>query len=122
MTFQKGISGNPSGRPAMAKPVREAIKSNGELGVNRMQQLLSDDSAWGQTGWMKPREQIVLATAAQERAYGKIENHRHGGSIELEAKRISMSEQLNRLAHRLPERISQRSAVDADVLEIEEAK
>lgn len=37
-----------------------------------MGQLLSDDTAWGKNGWMKPREQIVLATTAQERACGKL--------------------------------------------------
>ena len=117
MTFKPGQSGNPSGRPPMPKPVREAIRSNGELAVNRMEQLLSDDSAWGPKGWMRPREQILLATTAQERAYGKIESvsvdHYHGGSIELQAKRASISQQLEHIADQLPERRGQLSVLDA---------
>ena len=117
MTFKPGQSGNPSGRPPMPKPVREAIRSNGELAVRRMEQLLSDDSAWGPKGWMRPREQILLATTAQERAYGKIESvsvdHHHGGSIDLTAKRISISDQVASIADQLPERRGQRSVLDA---------
>ena len=115
--FKKGQSGNPSGRPKMAKPIREAIRSNGELAVNRMTQLLSDESGWGKNGWMKPREQILLAVAGQERAFGRIENHHHGGSIEVQAKPLSISQQLESIADRLPERRAQRSVLDAEVIE-----
>ena len=47
MPWKKGQSGNPGGRPKLNADVREAIQSNGELAVQRMRQLLTDDSAWG---------------------------------------------------------------------------
>jgi hypothetical protein len=122
MTFRKGQSGNPSGRPAMPPQIREAIRANGELAVRRMEQLLSDETAWGPAGWMKAREQILLATTAQERAYGKIEtvsiDHQHAGSILLEAKHASFNERLEKIAHLLPERKAQRAAIDAHVIEM----
>ena len=31
-----------------------------------MSQLLNDESAWGEGGWMKPREQIMLASAGPQ--------------------------------------------------------
>jgi hypothetical protein len=88
-----------------------------------MSELLNDDSAWGKTGWIKPREQILLATAGQERAYGKIEsvavNHQHGGSIVLQAKHARFQDVLEKIADQLPERVAQRRALDA---KIEDAK
>ena len=121
--FKKGQSGNPSGRPPMPPEVREAVRANGCLAVRRMEQLLEDDSAWGPEGWMKPREQILLATTAQERAYGKIEtvsiDHRHGGNIDLTAKHDSFQDQLYRMADQLPERKAQRAVLEAKVVEVE---
>ena len=118
--FQKGKSGNPSGRPKIAPEVKEAIQNNGLTAVRRMSELLNDDSAWGAHGWIRPREQILLATAGQERAYGKIENvavdHLHGGSIVLQAKHARFQDVLGRISDQLPERISQRRIVEDAVL------
>ena len=121
--FKKGQSGNPSGRPKTAPEVREAIQSNGLIAVRRMSELLNDDSAWGAHGWIKPREQILLATVGQERAFGKIEtvsiDHQHGGSILLQAKHASFNERLEKIADQLPERKAQRAAIDAHAIKME---
>ena len=77
--FQKGKSGNPSGRPKIPQEVREAIRNNGEMAVTRMSDLLMDDSAFGSKGWIKPREQILLLATAQERAFGYATPHRIAG-------------------------------------------
>ena len=102
--FIKGQSGNPSGRPKTAPEVREAIQNNGAIAVRRMADLLNDDAAWGPNGWIKPREQILLASIAQERAFGKSQtvavDHQHGGSVLV----ASQSQRLRQIADQLPER------------------
>ncbi len=88
MVFKPGQSGNPSGRRRQPPEVREAIRTNGELAVRRMQDIMEDDTAWGREGWIPPKDQITLLEKAQDRAWGKAENlsishsHSHSGSIE----------------------------------------
>ena len=113
MVWKKGQSGNPGGRPKIDPNVREAIGRNGQLAVQRMHELLTDDAAWGQGGWMKPREQIMLATLAQERAYGKpdtmVVGHVHGGTVEL---RPHVPD-LRNISDQLPERRAIREQIEA---------
>lgn len=70
MTWVKGQSGNPSGRPRIDPQVREAIRQNGATGVERMREMLDDDSAWGRDGWLDPKVQVQLAESAIVRAFG----------------------------------------------------
>jgi hypothetical protein len=67
----KGSSGNPGGRTALPAEVRAAIQSNGEKAVARMNQMLSDDTAWGKDGWLDQKVQARLLEVAQSRAYGQ---------------------------------------------------
>ncbi|WP_139188523.1 hypothetical protein [Aliiruegeria lutimaris] len=92
-----------------------------------MAALLEDDSAWGPKGWLKPKEQILLATVAQERAYGKAESvsvsHEHGGTVLVAA---SISDRLQGVADKLPERRLQsavqheRKRLQAEVVAIDQ--
>ncbi|MEM9394590.1 MAG: DUF5681 domain-containing protein [Pseudomonadota bacterium] len=120
MPFAKGQSGNPGGRPKMDPEIREAIGRNGELAIKRMQQILKDKTAWGPAGWMKPREQIMLAGLAQERAYGKSAvvhiDHVHDGAVDVRHKPQFDTERIRRMADQLPERRAQRSALEAKVI------
>ncbi len=72
---------------------------------------------------MKPREQIMLASLAQERAYGKSESvtvgHVHGGSVELTAGRFNPTESLQRIADRLPERRAQQKVIEGQAIKAE---
>ncbi len=104
--------------------VREAIQSNGELAAQRMRQLLTDDSAWGKDGWMRPREQILLASLGQERAFGKpmdvMVGHVHEGAIELRPNDPNVPRpSLREIADRLPERRAQQRVIEAKVAEPE---
>ena len=51
MPWKKGQTGNPGGRPKMDPSVREAIGRNGQIAVERMHQLLNDETAWGPDGF-----------------------------------------------------------------------
>lgn len=68
--WKPGQSGNPAGRKPLPAEVREAIKSNGEKAVARMNALLSDDEGWGKDGWIDQKVQTRLLEVAMTRAYG----------------------------------------------------
>lgn len=68
--WKPGQSGNPNGRPKLPAEVKEAIKSNGVKGTERMRELLDDDAAWGPKGWLDAKTQVKLAEVAMVRAYG----------------------------------------------------
>ncbi|WP_068111231.1 hypothetical protein [Tropicimonas marinistellae] len=54
----------------MDPQVRAAIRQNGVTGVERMRELLDDDSAWGRDGWLDPKVQVQLAETAIVRVFG----------------------------------------------------
>lgn len=108
----------------MDPEVRAGIQRNGASAVQRMRQLLEDDAAWGPNGWMKPREQILLASVAQDRAFGKPEvlainhSHQHGGLIEARAS-TSTTPSLRAVQSRLPEKLGQGSVIDGQATSAE---
>lgn len=69
--FKPGQSGNPAGRPKLPPEVKEAMKVNGGKGVERMRQLLDDDTAWGPKGWMDAKTQVKAAETAIKIGYGQ---------------------------------------------------
>ena len=117
MAWKKGQSGNPGGRPKLDPAVRQAILANGVKAAERMAELLGDDEAWGKNGWMKPREQILLASLAQERAFGKPMDlsveHIHAGTIELRPRPVPVRPDLRQFQDDLPERKAQQQIIDA---------
>ncbi len=66
MTFKKGQSGNPKGRPVMPQHVKEAIQGAGETAVRRMNEMLNE--GWDTLG---DKEKIRLVEVAMKRAYGQ---------------------------------------------------
>ncbi len=113
--FKKGQSGNPSGRPAIDKETRAIIRKNGEKGAQRLFDILHDDEAFGAEGWLSGKEQIAVASLAQERSFGRAESvsitHTHSGTIGMEID----NHRLKQISERLPERIAQ--AKDAIIIE-----
>lgn len=60
--FQKGVSGNPGGRPAMAPEVREALEGASERAAQRLVELVDSDD---------PRVALMASNAILDRLYGK---------------------------------------------------
>ena len=60
--FQKGVSGNPGGRPAMAPEVREALEGASERAAQRLVELVDS---------VDPRVALMASNAILDRLYGK---------------------------------------------------
>ena len=60
--FQKGVSGNPGGRPQVAPEVRDLAKSAAPAAFARIIELMHD---------VDPRVALAASNAVLDRAYGK---------------------------------------------------
>jgi len=64
MTFKKGKSGNPGGRPKEVAEVKELAKKYSEKAILRLVQILDDPNEKGKSA-------VAAANAILDRAYGK---------------------------------------------------
>ena len=119
MPWVKGQSGNPGGRPRLDPAIKEAMRENGLRGITRMRQLLDDETAWGNAGWMSDKAQIALASLAMERAFGKPDVSSVAPAIEAEADRPYRPD-LSAIADQLPERRAAAAARKARQSDIEQ--
>jgi len=60
--YQKGVSGNPGGRPVMAPDVKEALEGASERAVRRLVELVDSGD---------PRVALMASNAVLDRLYGK---------------------------------------------------
>lgn len=60
--FQKGVSGNPGGRPAMPAEVKEALEAASERAAKRLVELVDSDD---------PRVALMASNAVLDRLFGK---------------------------------------------------
>lgn len=62
MTFQKGKSGNPGGRPKHDNPIKRLAKEHSPAAINKLVELMQGDD---------PRVALGASNAILDRAYGK---------------------------------------------------
>lgn len=60
--FQKGTSGNPGGRPALAPDVKKALEAASERAASRLVELIESDD---------PRVALMASNSVLDRLYGK---------------------------------------------------
>ena len=117
--FKPGVSPNPGGRPKLDHESKELLRKNSAQAIRLMHTILLDPAAFGKDGWIPPKDQLKFLDVAMTRVLGRPDviavshQHTHGGSVT-----VSMSDKLREIADKLPERMAQRSIIDAKVVEI----
>ena len=72
--FQKGVSGNPGGRPQVAPEVRDLAKSTAPAAFARITELVHD---------VDPRVALPASNAVLDRAYGKPASEERTATFEM---------------------------------------
>lgn len=60
-------------RSRIAPDVLKVIRSNAKGAVERLREIIEDDTAWGKDGWLPPNSQVKVAEAAMDRSFGRPE-------------------------------------------------
>lgn len=64
MAFQKGQSGNPSGRPKADKSIQALAREHTDKAIKTLAEIMRDDEA-------TPSARVAAASAILDRGYGK---------------------------------------------------
>ena len=117
--FKPGVSPNPGGRPKLDDESKELLRKNSAQAIRLMHTILHDPAAFGKGGWIPPKDQLKFLDVAMTRVLGRPDviavshQHTHAGNVA-----VGISDSLREIADRLPERMAQRSIIDAKVVEI----
>lgn len=86
MKFQKGVSGNPSGRPRIPDDLKKSCRRLALVGMKRIEEILRDKNA--------DRREVIAATKlCMEYGYGKpvqpLSGDGEGGTIVVQVLKLT---------------------------------
>ena len=87
--FEKGISGNPGGRPGGLGRIREIAQQHTENAIETLVRILNSETA-------SPSAQVAAASALLDRGYGRPEQ-----SVKASLNQIDLGEVLQRMSERV---------------------
>ena len=87
--FEKGVSGNPGGRPGGLGRIREIAQQHTENAIETLVRILNSETA-------SPSAQVAAASALLDRGYGRPEQ-----SVKASLNQIDLGEVLQRMSERL---------------------
>ena len=87
--FEKGISGNPGGRPGGLGRIREIAQQHTENAIETLVRILNSETA-------SPSAQVAAASALLDRGYGRPEQ-----SVKASLNQIDLGEALQRMSERV---------------------
>ena len=90
MTFKKGQSGNPSGRPKEVGHVKELAKQYTDAAIKTLASIMSNDEA-------PPAARVKASECLLDRAWGKAESNANV-TVNRDVKELSTAEILAALA------------------------
>lgn len=98
--YEKGVSGNPGGRPGGLGRIREIAQQHTENAIETLVRILNSETA-------SPSAQVAAATALLDRGYGRLDEQGVMAAVE----QVDLGGFLQRMSERL--QVEQRTKTES---------